>query len=202
MDLVTVTDQKPAAPAPREVSVPLPGGDEITAKRGRGRPPGSKNKSGGSGTTSSNRGHEPIPEEQVNAAIVGGSNLLASILGQPHWQVAPEQAGMVGKPLARISGRIISSEFMEKWGDWIALTVGLLILLVPRIILTLKMKEVSTSGLSSNVRPIRPAPSPSPSADQNGRPGQQVASPGGENDGKTPSTNAAFLAGILPGIVQ
>lgn len=103
-------------------------------------------------------------ESNVRLMLKSSFDFVSSLTQSPLWKVSDEEIQTISQPLARILARMGATESMNKYGDYIALATGLIIIVVPRMIIhqQLNKKEVKPNDKKaenkepsrSNIKPV------------------------------------------------
>jgi hypothetical protein len=94
-------------------------GEPGSAKRGRGRPPGSRN-SGGSGKS------ETLDlAASIKTSLQLIHSTLAGLSGREHWNITEQEAELVGNSGANVARHYPSVKVAQKYQDWFNFTFAL-----------------------------------------------------------------------------
>jgi hypothetical protein len=176
--------------------VGIPGGKEGAepVKRGRGRPPGSTTKNN---PASKQAKAEAVNPQDVAILIHTSFGILSMKLGD-HWRIHPKEAQQIAEPLARILARMGVGEGVSKYSDGVALLLAVLVVVGPRVTLTMQLAKEKKKAKEAQPQNARQYPTTTQPA---GHEQEGKTNPAGRtNDRPTTVNGPRVMQDLLPAL--
>lgn len=161
-------------------------GEAEPVKRRRGRPPGSKNKSGGNGQSSNSR----VLTGGIEQTLLSVHMMAAAYFRAPHWQLEEQEAKNLAKAIDAVQAHYDIPGLNEEHACLLALAISIGTVYGPRVIISMRGKDKAKAGQAASEQRAREGQpqSAAPSATSPDM-GPSVVQPGGT----VPSFVPAFL---------